>query len=47
MLTKAGYNVLAVVSVIGAVTLGVLQPGALELPIALIGLAGTVAGRGE
>lgn len=46
MLSRTGYNVLAVVCAVGAIALGGLQPGALELPLALLGLAGTVAGRG-
>lgn len=41
-----GYNLLAALSVIGSVV-AYIATGEAEVAIALIGLAGTVAGRGK
>jgi hypothetical protein len=44
-MTKHGYNLLAAISVIGAVVLAALDKD-LATVASLIGLAGTLAGRG-
>ena len=45
-MTKDGYNVLSIVCVVGAVVLAALQRD-LATVATLIGLAGTLAGRGQ
>jgi hypothetical protein len=47
--TKNGYNLLAALSLVGAVIVALLGEGNADdlLAVALVGLAGTIAGRGH
>ena len=49
MLSKNGYNVLAVLCIVGAVVVALAGSGDADdlLAVALVGLAGTIAGRGN
>jgi hypothetical protein len=48
-MTKNGYNLLAGLCILGAVTVALLGSGNADdlLATALVGLAGTIAGRGK
>lgn len=48
-MTKNGYNILAGLALVGAVVLALLGEGNADdlLATALVGLAGTIAGRGD
>jgi hypothetical protein len=49
MLSKTGYNVLACLAIVGAVTVALAGAGEADdlLAVALVGLSGTIAGRGN
>ncbi len=47
IMTRNGYNAVAVLAIVGAVVLAALEVADREVQMALVVLAGTVVGRGD